>query len=172
LPRNPQCLLDGNRSTSNAIGKRVTSDQFEDERLGVAVVLDAIDGGDARMVQRRQHLRFPLEPREPVWIGRIQVGQHFDGDVAAETRVARAIDLAHSAFAKLGEDVVVCDRLTDHALVSLASAKPRQRSRAEEERATAGQPAPSAESISYWAMRAPAWRLIDSLRLTPACSTR
>ena len=33
-------------------------------------------------------------------------GQNFERDIAIESRVARAIDLAHSAFANLGRDFV------------------------------------------------------------------
>ena len=52
------------------------------------------------------------EPREPVRIGRKQLGQHLDGDVAVQPRVARAVDLAHAARADrrqdLGQDRAAC----------------------------------------------------------------
>ena len=54
---------------------------------------------DVRVIQRREHLRLALEPREPVRIGRERLGQHLDRDVAVQPRVARAIDLAHPAGA-------------------------------------------------------------------------
>ena len=61
---------------------------------------EAVDGGDVRMVQRREHLRFAAEPREPIGIVGERVGQDLDRDVAIQLRVARAIDLAHAARAE------------------------------------------------------------------------
>ena len=51
------------------------------------------------MIQRRQRLRFALEPREPVRIGGKELRQDLDRHVAIELRIAGAIHLAHSARA-------------------------------------------------------------------------
>ena len=64
---------------------------------------------DVRMIQRRERLRFALEPREPLGIGGERLGQDLDRDVATELRVARAIDLAHAAGPEGGEDLVRAD---------------------------------------------------------------
>ena len=61
---------------------------------------------DVGMVERRQHLRFALEPREPFGIVRRTVRQDLDGDVAIELRVAGAVDLAHAARADRRDDFV------------------------------------------------------------------
>ena len=58
------------------------------------------------MIQRGEDLRFALEPREPVRVGRERLGQDLDGDVAIELRVARPIHFAHPAGAEGGEDLV------------------------------------------------------------------
>ena len=58
------------------------------------------------MVQRREDLRFALEPRQALGIVRERVGQDLDRDVAIELRVAGPIDLAHAAGAEGGEDLV------------------------------------------------------------------
>ena len=52
---------------------------------------EAVDRGDVRMIQRRQHLRFPLEAREPIGIEREQFGQDLQRDIAIELRVPRPI---------------------------------------------------------------------------------
>ena len=62
--------------------------------------------GDVRMIQRRERLRFALEPREPLGIARERVGQDLDRDVAIELRIAGAIHLAHAPGAKGGQDFV------------------------------------------------------------------
>ena len=51
-------------------------------------------------------LRFALEAREPIGVGRERVGQDLDRDVAIQLRVARAIDLAHPAGAERRQDLV------------------------------------------------------------------
>ena len=51
---------------------------------------------DVGMVQGGERLRLAREPREPLGIAREELGQHLDGDVAIELRVARAIHLAHA----------------------------------------------------------------------------
>ena len=61
---------------------------------------------DVGMIQRGERLRFALEPRDPLGIGREQLGQDLDRDVAIELRVARAVDLAHPARAEGGENLV------------------------------------------------------------------
>ena len=56
------------------------------------------------MVQRRQRFRFALEAREPLGITRDEVGQSLEGDIAIESRIVRAIDLAHAARAERCEE--------------------------------------------------------------------
>ena len=56
-------------------------------------------GGDVRVIQRGERLGLAREPREAIRIVRERLGQHLDGHVAVELRIARAIHLAHAAFA-------------------------------------------------------------------------
>src|SRR6187551_1409293 len=58
------------------------------------------------MIQRREHFRFALKPREPIRVGRERGGQNLDGDLAFELGVRRAVDLTHSAFADERSDFV------------------------------------------------------------------
>ncbi len=57
-------------------------------------------------VERRERLRFACEPREPIRITGEGVGQELQSDIAIELRIARAIHLAHAAFADLRGDFV------------------------------------------------------------------
>ncbi len=61
---------------------------------------------DVRMVQRCEHLCLALEAGEPLGIRRYRCRQHFEGDLAPEVRIRRAINLAHPTFANLGLDLV------------------------------------------------------------------
>jgi hypothetical protein len=52
------------------------------------------------MVERRKRLRLALEARDPIAVRGERVREDLQGDVAAKRRVARAIHLAHAAFAE------------------------------------------------------------------------
>jgi len=59
-----------------------------------------------RVVQRRRGPRFLLETEEAFGIARHLRWQHFHGDVAVQSRIARAIHLAHPAFTEEGHHLV------------------------------------------------------------------
>jgi flagellar biosynthesis regulator FlbT len=59
-----------------------------------------------RLIQRREDLRFPLEPGETIVIAGKKIRQDFDRDVALELGVAGAIDLAHATRAQGAQDFV------------------------------------------------------------------
>src|SRR4029434_6759313 len=48
-----------------------------------------------------------------------------DGDVAAETRIGRAIHCPHPPFTKLARDSITADGLADHCYLRKLSAIPR-----------------------------------------------
>ena len=62
------------------------------------------------MVQRGEHLGFPLEAGQAVGVGRKRLGQYLERHVAVELRVAGLIHLTHVAFADLGSDAVGAER--------------------------------------------------------------
>ena len=77
-----------------------------------------------RVIQRREELGFTLEAGEPIRVARECLEQSFHGDLTIESRVARAIDRAHAAFAELVGDVIRSDRGPDHHGVETASRGP------------------------------------------------
>ena len=66
-----------------------------------------------RVVERGEHARLALEPRQALGVARELVGQDLDRDLAAELGVASAIHLAHAADAELREDLVDVYPLAD-----------------------------------------------------------
>ena len=52
------------------------------------------------MVQRRQHLRFALEPRTAIGILREGRWEDFDRDISTQPRVPGAVHLTHAADAE------------------------------------------------------------------------
>ena len=96
-----------------ATPSRTPDSSLQDERPRAVGFLDAVDGGDVRVVQAGQDLRLPLEPGEAVGISRESVGEDLQGDIAVELRVGGLPDLAHAAFADEGGHVVVAETGAD-----------------------------------------------------------
>ena len=109
LPSQRQHLGHGERATRDPICQGSAVHQLQDQesrRRGLSrCFLDAVDGGDVRMVQRGKHLRLALEPRDAIRVAS-GGGQRLDGDVASEPGVVSAVDLAHAAGANLRGDFV------------------------------------------------------------------
>ena len=108
---NRQCLVERDRPLRDAVRQGWPLDQLQDQRPDAIRLLQAVDGADVRMVQRGQHLGFPLEPRQPIGVGRERLGQHLQRHVAIELGVAGLIHLPHPAFADLGGDLVASNAL-------------------------------------------------------------
>jgi hypothetical protein len=58
------------------------------------------------VIERREHLRFALEARHAVRVGRDRVWQCLQRHIAIESGVGRAIHLAHAACSKHVDDLV------------------------------------------------------------------
>ena len=101
-----QRLFDWHGAALQALGQRFSLDQFHDEEVAAARLLHPIQRRDVGMIQRGEHLRFALEPRDAFGVGRERVRQNLDRDRSAKLRIARAIDLAHAARAEGGKDLV------------------------------------------------------------------
>jgi hypothetical protein len=85
-----------------------------DERLAFVGFLEAVDGADVGMVQRRSRLRLlDLAPRG-FFVGGQEGREELQDDVAVEPDVPRPVDDAHSAGAEFLEDPVVRNGPADH----------------------------------------------------------
>ena len=114
------------------------------------------------MVQGSEGVSLALETPEPVRIAREDFREDFDRDIAMQLRVARAIDLAHSAFAQLVEDAVRPKGLSYHRILrSRAAAGSRRSSPTVSLASEDGPPAPRESLISYEPRREPEVRGID-----------
>jgi hypothetical protein len=87
-------------------GQVVALHQLHDQGAHASCFFDPVEVRDVRVVQGRQHPRLALEARQPLGILREEVRQNLQRDVAPQLRVARAIDLAHSACPERRDDLV------------------------------------------------------------------
>ena len=94
------------------LGEVLALDELHDEDVGLRPVrerdaVEAVEVGDAGVVERGEQLRLALEAREPIGVGSEGLGQQLQRDIAPELRVGRAVHLAHAAGADRGRDPVV-----------------------------------------------------------------
>ncbi len=75
--------------------------------------LDAVDGGDVRMVETGENLGFSLEPRQPVRISGKRLGQDLQRDITVELRIRGTPHFPHPAFAEFGGDFVMPEPCAD-----------------------------------------------------------
>ena len=106
LPGDGQRLVHRNRALRNALRKRRAFDQLHHESLHAVGVLEPVDRGDVRMIQRGEDLRFALKARQAVGVGCERRGEDLDRDLTLQLRVRRPIDLPHSTHAELRGDFV------------------------------------------------------------------
>ena len=171
LRRQDYSVFEGNRTAGDAVGERLAVDELEDEHLLTIDLFQPVDRADVRVVQRRQHLRFAPEAREPFGSMGEAVRQRFQRDVTTQPCVPGPIDLTHTAFAQFRHDLIWTDGPPDHSRgLCWATARPRHSSRgARRSRAEAGPPVPSGDRISYGPRRAPResviWRAVIVIRL-------
>ena len=74
------------------------------------------------MIERREHARFALEPREAIGIAGDAGWQHLQRDVSPKLCVTRAIDLAHAADAEQLADLKRAQPPVRQAPVNLSEA--------------------------------------------------
>jgi hypothetical protein len=60
-------------------------------------LLEAINGGDVRVIQRSEEVCVTLKPGNSVRIVDEAVRDHLEGDVTIESRITRSVHLAHPA---------------------------------------------------------------------------
>ena len=96
----------GNGAPGEPIGERLALEQLHHQVVDAILVADVEQRADVRVVQARDGARFALEALAAPWITATSGGQDLDGDDAIQPRVARPIDLAHSARAENGLNLV------------------------------------------------------------------
>ena len=111
LSRDRDCIAHGHRPAPEAFGEILSVDELHREEMRDGSVrerrlLEGVELGDVRVVERGEDLRLALEAGEAVGVGGEGRGQQLQGDVAVEARVGRAVDLAHSSGADRGDDLV------------------------------------------------------------------
>ena len=105
-------LRDGDRfvhtdgASAEPLSKIVAGHEFHHEADGSVRFLEAINGGDVRMVEGGENLGLATESADAIGVLREGRGQHLDGDFASQFRITRAEDFAHAAGADGRGDLI------------------------------------------------------------------
>ena len=108
-------VVDGGVEGERAF-QRFAFDEFHHQRA----LLDAVHGGDIRVIQCGEGSGFALESRQPFGVARDGLRENLDGYVASEARVVSAIYDAHATLAEFGADAIVPELLACHCFLSSA----------------------------------------------------
>lgn len=108
-----ECFVDRQRPFVDQVVEATSFHQFHHQERAPVDLLEPVDSGDVRMVQRGQHLRLAPQSGEPVGIAGELVGQHLDCHLALERRVLSPVDGPHAIRPEFAEDPVGAERGTD-----------------------------------------------------------
>src|SRR5688500_5960657 len=101
--------FDIKRTTLDPLAEQFAIKQLHDDEVFRLKLLNAVNGADVRMIERRRSARLPLKALQKILIGGHRRRQKLQRDVPPEVRVFRLIDDAHSTFAELRSDAIVRD---------------------------------------------------------------
>jgi len=90
LLRYGQRLVDWDRPTRQTLGEILTLDEFHHEGGDATSFFELVDGGDVRMTEGGERLRFAGEPSQSIRIVRKLVRKDFECDIAIQLGIARA----------------------------------------------------------------------------------
>ena len=96
----------GQGSALQDVAQLLAANEFHRNEADAVGFPDLVNHGDVRMFEAGRGSRLEQEPVSAVWVGDQLSRQHFDGDVAMETSVDGAIDLAHAAHAQQRDDAI------------------------------------------------------------------
>ena len=99
-------LLLGDRTRVELRAQRLAFQKLHNGVGDAVLVAEVVNGKDVRMRQRRDGLRFALEPCERIGIRGDGLGEDLDRDVSIELLVPRLVHLPHPASTDGGEDLV------------------------------------------------------------------
>jgi len=88
------------------LAERIARDELHDEVVRITGLIEAVDGSDVGVIQRREELGFALKARQAFRIAGELLWQYFDGYIAAKFAVVRLIHLAHATRTDVAGDFV------------------------------------------------------------------
>ena len=92
-------LLGGQGTFGDTLRETFAFDALHYEVFGAVLRADVEEGTDVRVIEGGDGFGFALEAEFTRWIGREMYRENFDSNGSLETRVASAVDFAHTTRA-------------------------------------------------------------------------
>jgi hypothetical protein len=125
LRPNRERFLERYCATRDPLRQILALDQLHDQRMQASLPgarrrgpFEPVDSGDVGMIERGQRLRFAFESRGAFGVRSEHLGQHLDGDLAAEGRALASIDRVwrwKCATERLERQALIVDREVQRA---------------------------------------------------------
>ncbi len=96
----------GHRTRLEQRAQRSPFDELQDDEKNPVRGPELVERDDVRMVEAGDGIRLLLEAAAALGVRGDGGGQHFEGHLAPELEVARAVDLPHPSRAQQGEDLI------------------------------------------------------------------
>ena len=106
LLRRGERVVERQRAALEPRRQVLSGDELQHQEQHALRLLEPVDGGDVRVIERREQLRLAAEAGEAIGIPGEHLGQELESDVAREPRVPRPPHLAHPAGADRGRELV------------------------------------------------------------------
>ena len=97
LDRNTEQLAWPQTSGWNQRVEARAVDELHHDEINIALPVELVNGDDVRVTERGEELRFAQEALAAPLVEGVIRGEDLDRDLARQTRVARQIDLTHTA---------------------------------------------------------------------------
>ena len=106
--------FDFHRAAGDHVLQGHAIEEFHGDEALAVVLANLVNRANAGVIEGRGRTRFTVETLERLGILRDVIGEKFEGDEAAKSRVFGLIDHAHATAANFFEDAIVRNRLPDH----------------------------------------------------------
>jgi hypothetical protein len=119
-----ECLVEGQRTSLQPLGKGLSLDILQDEVVDFALAPHVVERTDARMVELGDGSRLPMEallPLSALGILGEAFRQNLDRHGPVQADVPRFVDVSHASRADLLEDLVMRERAADQGFSSFTT---------------------------------------------------
>ena len=101
-----QELAHRQRAAQQPLGERLALEQLHDQEVNAVLGADVVERADVRVLEARDRSGFSRQPLAPLGVLVEVLGQHLDRDLAVESGIAGAVDLAHTPGPEEPHDLV------------------------------------------------------------------
>lgn len=107
----------GERADGEALAERLSGNVLHDEKVGAALSVEIVDGGDVGMIELGERVGFVVETMARGIVGDGAGMKKFEGNVTIEMGITGQVNDTHAAAADFALDAVVAEFETDEGVL-------------------------------------------------------